>query len=240
MLNDRQLNIGLSQDALSHRKSERVKGARRAMNRGGVPLTRSYRVAMITAATLSAALLLAPAPGLGQNMRQLTIFDREGNIVRTIGEPDRYSQPNFSPDRSRVAVIIQPDLWVFDLATGNGTQITSRQRGRVRAPVWSPDGSQLAYVARRDSNFSLYRKASNGENEEELVYEHLDGRITLTDWSLDGRFLSFYSADVWGGGTLYLLPLDGDGQAIEVARSEFSIMEARLSPDSRFLAYRSN
>ena len=240
MLNDRQLKIGLSQDALSHRKSERVKGARRAMNRGGVPQTRSYLVAMITAATLSAALLLAPAPGLGQNMRQLTIFDREGNIVRTIGEPDRYSQPKFSPDRSRVAVIIQPDLWVFDLATGNGTQITSRQRGRVRTPVWSPDGSQLAYVARRGSNFSLYRKASNGGGEEELVYEHLDAVIRLTDWSLDGRFLSFYSADARRGGTLYLLPLDGDGQAIEVARSEFSIMEARLSPDSRFLAYRSN
>jgi len=39
---------------------------------------------------------------------------------------------------------------------------------------------------------------------------------------------------------LYLLPLDGDGQAIEVASSESIMVEARLSPNSRFLAYRSD
>ena len=214
-------------------------------------MKRSYRVAMITAATLSAALLLAPAPGLGQLprgvLRQLTVFDREGNVVRTIGEPDEYTRPSFSPDRTRVAVIVDngfedEDLWVFDLATGNGAQITtstSQERKRVLAPVWSPDGSQVAYVVWRDSYFRLYRQTVNGEGEEELLYQHSSWPITLTDWSLDGRFLSFYSAD-FTGGTLYLLPLDGDGQAIEVARSESTIVEARLSPDSRFLAYRSD
>ena len=209
-------------------------------------MKRSYRVATTTAATQSAALLLAPAPGLGQLPpvpRQLTVFDGDGNVVSTIGEPDTYMRPSFSPDRTRVAVILakeNEDLWVFDLATGNGTQITSSQpEERVLAPVWSPDGSQVAYVVWRDSCFGLYREASSGEGEAELLYQHSGWPITLTDWSLDGRFLSFYSADLFGG-TLYLLPLDGDGQAFEAARSESAIVEARLSPDSRFLAYRSD
>ena len=68
------------------------------------------------------------------------MFDRDGNVVHTIGERDTYSQPVFSPDRTRVAVIKRAatrDLWVLDVATGNGTRITFSQDGeRVEAPVW--------------------------------------------------------------------------------------------------------
>lgn len=239
-------------------------------------MKRSYQGAMVTAMTLS-AVLLAPPPGLGQPTegerarsaseqrekalleargRQLTVFDRQGHVVHTIGERDMYSQPVFSPDGTRVAVIKRPptadggwgtrDLWVLDVATGHGTQITSSHNGeRVEAPVWSPDGSQVAYVVVRGGFDNLYRQASNGEGEEELLYQHPGGEITLTDWSLDGRFLSFFSAYPFfsanlAESTLYLLPLDGDGHAIEIARSESIVAEARLSPDSRFLAYRSD
>ncbi len=220
----------------------------------------AYQVVMVTA-VVSAALLLAPASGLGQVAderaslaqrfedmgRQITVFDREGNVVNTIGAPDMYSQPVFSPDRTHVAVIRRDfaagtqDLWVFDLATGKLTRITSsRSWESVHSPVWSPDGSQIAYVTVRGSYYVLYRQTLDGEGEEELLYQHPGGMIMLADWSLDGRFLSFYSAGYVLGGQLYLLPLDGDGQAIEVARSESTMVEARLSPDSRFLAYRSD
>ena len=222
----------------------------------------SYHVAMVTVVALSAS-LLAPQPGLGQTTdderaaqqrsrlnalleaqaRQLTVFDRDGNVVNTIGERDTYSQPVLSPDGTRVAVLKRAqtwDFWVLDVATGNGTQMTSSHEGeRVKAPVWSPDGSQIAYVAVRGGRDGLYRQASNGEGEEELLYQHPGGEISLAEWSLDGRFLSFFSADL-SGSALYLLPLGADGQAIEVVRSESPIVEARLSPDSRFLAYRSD
>ena len=191
----------------------------------------SYHVAMVTVVALSAS-LLAPQPGLGQTTdderaaqqrsrlnalleaqaRQLTVFDRDGNVVNTIGERDTYSQPVLSPDGTRVAVLKRAqtwDFWVLDVATGNGTQMTSSHEGeRVKAPVWSPDGSQIAYVAVRGGRDGLYRQASNGEGEEELLYQHPGGEISLAEWSLDGRFLSFFSADL-SGSALYLLPLGG-------------------------------
>src|ERR1700730_4312200 len=223
-----------------------------------------------TAAALCAALLLAPLPGQGQapedekakakaaakakqvavtfeqNARVLTVFDRDGKTVAEIGDRAIYGQPVFSPDRTRVALIKTDlagetaDLWVIDVATSKTTRITtSKAREPVQAPVWSPDGKQVAYVALRDSSLTAFRKASNGEGAEELLYKHPGFNFLLTDWSADGRYLIYSSTDL-GGGMLYALPLEGERQPIELFRSTFQVLGARISPDNRFIAYRSN
>ena len=226
---------------------------------------------MATAA-LSAALLLAPVPALGQSPAQvnatdqararriaerfervarvLTVFDRQGNVVTTLGERAIYQDPVFSPDRTRLAVTKfdleseTKDLWVLDSATGNSTRITSNAHEAlewVSTPVWSPDGSQLAYAALRGGYEGLYRKASNGEGPEELLYRYPGANLRLADWSLDGRFLSFSTTDL-SGGILYALPLSGDGdrKPIEIFRSESQLLGLGFSPDSRFLTYTSD
>ena len=228
----------------------------------------TYQVAMVmVTAALCAALLLAPAPGLGQtpapatardqavraqrlaeqlerNARVLTVFDRQGKVLSTVGERAIYRDPVFSPDRTRLAVVKldlesdTEDLWVLDVASGKSTRITSNQtRARNRHPVWSPDGSQVAYVTFGSGYFSLYRKASNGEGTEELLYQNPAdaGGWSIGDWSMDGRFLSSSTAD----GTGYALPLAGDGERkpIEVFRSKLRVGGSSFSPDSRFLAY---
>ncbi len=238
----------------------------------------TYQFAMVMAAVaLSAALLLAQAPAPGQapapakagdpagdkakalrakriaqeferDAKVLTVFDRQGKVVTTVGERALYDDPVFSPDGTRLAVHKEDlesetdDFWVLDVATGNSTRITSSQKGdNARAMVWSPDGSQLAYAALRGGYEGLYRKASNGEGTEELLYQHPGGEMFLRDWSLDGRFLSFSTTDL-SGGTLYALPLGGDGERkpIEVFRSTSQVRGSGLSPDSRFLSYSSD
>jgi Tol biopolymer transport system component len=181
-----------------------------------------------------------------QNASQLTLFDRQGKLVAPIGPRDLYTQPVLSPDRSHVAVIVVDprkqtnDLFVVDVASGQRTQITTSQmREPVAAPAWSPDGKSVGYVAMRGSRYGIYRRAADGSGPEERLYEHAGGPIVLTDWSLDNKFLSYYASDL-AGSSLFLLPLDGDRQPVEVAHSEKQIVAARLSPDNRFLAYRSN
>ena len=97
----------------------------------------------------------------------------------------------------------------------------------------------MAYVALRGSRYTILRKLSDGSGAEETIYAHEGGPIVLTDWSLDGRYLSFYTTDL-SGSTLFLLPVDGDRKPIETAKSDKEMVAARLSPDSRLLAYRSN
>lgn len=183
------------------------------------------------------------------NAQILHLYDRAGKVIATIDQRDFYNQPTISPDKTRIAVIKNhpetetQDAWVIDVATGRGTRITtaSQSRDLTRAPVWSPDGKQLAYVSLRSGTEGLYRKASSGEGPEELLYKHPGFGMNLMGWSLDGRYLSYFTTDL-SGGILYLLPLEGSGERkpIEAFRSTSTVQGARLSPDSRFLSYMSN
>lgn len=216
-------------------------------------------------AALAAALLFVPVTSHAQlprdpverarvvaqimemNARQLTLFDRQGRPVTTVGTRDLYNQPVFSPDATRMAVV-RPDLeketndlWVIDNASGTAIQLTvSKTRENAGSPAWSPDGKLIAYVALRDGYFGLYRKASNAQGDEELLYKG-SAPMTLTDWSQDGKYLTYFSTDLTGGG-LYALPLAGTGERkpIEVYRTKSQNQGPRLSPDSRIMTYTSN
>ncbi len=182
-----------------------------------------------------------------QNARTFTLFSREGTPLKTVGARGMYGNVALSPDATRVAYVKADlnketnDLWVMDLATGSEVQMTSGQaREGANSPVWSPDGSQLAYTALRGGTFAVYRRRANGEGAEELLYR-LPGIAFPTDWSADGKYLSLSWGDL-GGSTLSALPLDGTGERkpVEVFRSPKQLQGGRISPDGRLIAYVSN
>jgi len=174
--------------------------------------------------------------------RQLIVLDRHGTKLATPAGPSTWGQPAMSPDGRRAAVVRtdpqtgNQDIWTVDLATGKSAALTD-DASPDTAPVWSPDGRYIAFVSTRGDYTNIYRKVWNQSRSEELVYRNEPGAsgLVLTDWSADGRFLSFYSADV-----LCVLPLAGDRKPIEVARTEFSTIGGRFSPDGRQLAYLSD
>ena len=157
------------------------------------------------------------------------------------GEPGFYSQAAFSPDGSRLAVIKRDidtdaqDVWTFDINSGRGRAVTSDASPHA-APVWSPDGRSVAYVSVRDNTHGIYRRSADGTGAEERLYVHSTGAaIVLTDWSADGKFLSF-----WSGDTMFVLPLEGDRKPIELKKEDFLGRGGRFSPDNRFFAFNSN
>jgi hypothetical protein len=167
--------------------------------------------------------------------QQLTVIDRSGAIVNRVGDPGLYQQAALSPDGSMLAAAKSDadgnqDIWIFDVATGRGRSL-GMEESAESAPVWSADGRSIAYVSMRSNTHGIYRRAIDGSGAEEQLYVHNTGNtLFLTDWSADGRLLTF-----WAQETLYVMPVSGDRTPIAVPGG--TARGGRFSPDSRFLAF---
>ena len=187
--------------------------------------------------------LVLPRPR-GPQLQQVTIFDRRGQIVKKVGEPGLYTQPSFSPDAGRLLVAKadlqtgQSDLWTIELASGKTTRLTNDTLPKA-GPLWSPDGKYIYYTSFRNGDWPVLRRASDGTGSEELVFKYTPGAgLNVTDISPDGRFIVCDS-----GGVILVVPLTGDPASrkeIEYLRDEFTDNVGRLSPDGKFLAFRSD
>lgn len=181
-------------------------------------------------------------------LEQVTVFDRAGKVLQRLGEPGVWRNPTLSPDGRQVAVrkLVREtsffNIWTFDLESGDETAVTD-DRHPDNWPVWSPDGLEVAYMSRREPFAHIYRKSRDGTGDPIDIFSYEPGAyLTLTDWSHDGRFLSFNDGCQ---GVLYVVPLAGDGgpaepKAMEWVRDEFQVALARFSPDSRHIAYLSD
>ena len=175
--------------------------------------------------------------------RQLTWFNRQGEILARPGEPAPYGTMKVSPDGSKAAVVQndsrQPgnaDIWVVDLMSGASTRFTF-DPGRDTQPVWSPDGRSIAWQSNRGSAPDIYRKAADGSGIDEPLGAPAMA-TNLTDWTHNGYLIFSMNGD------LYALPAeaDADGKRTPIAVIQSPAFErgAYVSPDSRWIAYMSS
>jgi serine/threonine protein kinase len=175
---------------------------------------------------------------------QHTWFDRQGKPTGTFGEPNGDSGVRLSPDGTRAAERdagerTRGDIWLLDFARGVRTRLTFRQN-LGSSPVWSPDGSRIAFSA-GDSIDTIYEKSASGAGEEKELLKKPGEIKEPTSWSPDGRFLLYTTENVPKTGVdLWVLPLEGDRKAVPLLRTDFNEGLGDFSPDGRWVAYVSN
>jgi Tol biopolymer transport system component len=210
----------------------------------GSPVTVMEQVAGVQGAALghfsvskTGTLLFRSISG---NNRQLTWYNRQGEVGGRPGEPAPYGTMKVSPDGSKAVVVQrdprQPDnedLWIVDLTSGASTRFTFEPTFDGQ-PVWSPDGRFIAWMAFRNNQMGLYRKAADGSGTDELLGAP-PGFSNLTDWTHSGFFIFTMKGDV------YAMPAEADAAGnrtpIPVVQSPGNERGAYVSPDSRWIAY---
>ncbi|MGD1095682.1 MAG: protein kinase, partial [Bryobacteraceae bacterium] len=202
----------------------------------GVGIVNILPVAMFSASTNVVAYRT------NSDKTQLAWYTRDGKVLDTAGEPDRYADLALSPDGTREAFdrtdpgTLKRDLWIFDLSRRVSTRLTFHP-GLDSHPVWSPDSEHIAFHSIRDGPGNLYQKAANGAGEEELLFKSNEDKVP-DDWSSDGRFL-MYAVSV-SQVQIFVLPLAGDRHPVLYLANQFANGQGKFSPDHRWVAYRSN
>jgi serine/threonine protein kinase/Tol biopolymer transport system component len=170
---------------------------------------------------------------------ELTWFDRTAKSLGVAGASGEYADPELSPDGKFVAFGrgSPGDIWVLDIGKNNLPSRLTTDPAADSNPRWSPDGQTIAFTSDREGGANLYSRAVGVVADDKLLFKD-DAAKTLTDWSRDGKYLAYIA-----GGDVWALPLSGESKErkpVRVTETKFTEYYARISPDSRWIAYDSN
>jgi serine/threonine-protein kinase len=177
------------------------------------------------------------------------------NQAKGLTAPTRaYGTPQISPDGQRVAVAVfsgnKSDVWVYEIARPNLTRLTFDEHSH--APIWSPDGKQIAFGSAREAGWEILVKPADGSDVEKTVVSAEAHPLSILEipssWSPDGKFLAYWtvgfeSREVW------IKPLQDEQKPQPFLWRKFSTPQARFiaapysfkfSPDGRWVAYTSD
>jgi len=178
----------------------------------------------------------------GAGFANLVSFDRAGKQVGVHGEPGNYFDVELSDDGNRLAVVAidrgqrTRDVFLVDLATNRRTRF-SFEPFSDENPVWSPgkDPRHIMYRSRREANFAIYQKATNGSGVPELILNP----GTPRSWSPDGRFVLFTTNSQATSVDLWTLEVS-NRKAVPYLATPAIESTGQFSPDGKWIAYQTN
>ena len=177
----------------------------------------------------------------------LVWVDRHG-VEEPIGMPARaYGPPRLSPDGARVALGIaqeeNTEIWIGDLARGTQRRLTISP-DMDGLPVWTPDGRQIIFMSARNGALNWYRQSADGTGAVERLTTSESHQWPVSITSQGTRVFGFKRAPKINDVIMADLTPAPSGaarapRAAPIVRTLFAGDFPEISPDGRYLAYKS-
>src|SRR5687768_12305739 len=103
------------------------------------------------------------------------------------------------------------EIYIISVENGSLHNLTHNRTDDEHA-VWSPDGSQIAYVSDRDGSSDIFVMSADGSNQRRLTYH---GSNQFPVWSPDGSqiaYISHLSSNPFSDFYIYVMGVDGSNQ----------------------------
>jgi serine/threonine-protein kinase len=181
---------------------------------------------------------LAYIPASPDEFDEPVWIDMAGS-VEPVGVPQRiYDQVRVSPDGTQLLLgsgkRARGDLWLYTLAGGRLTRITSDQT--CTNAFWMPDRRRVVYRT-EERGYHIKIQPIDGSQAPKVIYSDPDP-VTVSDITPDGAVVLFHK---YGNmqSDLMMVPTDGSAPARPLWQQPGSQFAGAVSPDGRWLAYTS-
>ncbi len=153
----------------------------------------------------------------------LYVMDADGRHQRRLTKTPFFMTFQWSPDGSKFLFqssyedrsnkgkdgIASSAIYVMNVDGTKQKRLTPIE-GIDSFPAWSLDGEQIAFTSNRDGNMDIYVMKADGSDIRRLTNDKADDMNSI--WSPNGEKIAFTSYRREGGGSVYLVGVDGVGE----------------------------
>ena len=143
---------------------------------------------------------------------------------------------SLSPTGARAAFEYRGEIITVPAEKGDDRNLSQSVGAHDRSPVWSPDGSRIAWFTDETGEYELRIGAQDGKGTPRKIRVSGAGYYEDIEWSPDGKFISYSD----NSHSLYLLDV-ASGVSTKLSSNEMyrpeKVLDHSWSPDSKWLAY---
>jgi TolB protein len=187
------------------------------------------------------------ATGVASRFGAVFVMSSDGSDKRRLTASAFDTSPTWSPDGREIAFArceryasspprCAQDLIAVDPAGGRSRRLTRTPRLSETVPVWSPDGSRIAFVAVAPIDAlelqgleGVYVMNRDGTDARRVVaQQYLDNDVSGLAWSADGKTIAFETAPTFDCRAISLV--DVDSGAVRPLTSCARPVESTVAP----------
>jgi serine/threonine protein kinase len=186
-------------------------------------------------------------------LSKLVVLDLKGKEISNplSNESRDYRDFRLAPNGKQVAVTVNESsgnttashIWLYDIASGYGRQLTYGEGAKNRAPAWTVNGKRIVYLSDRNGGVEILRKAIDGSGKDDLLYQSKSA-IDSLGVSVDGILIfgnllassgmRLHQADIW------TIQSGSGGSPSKFMASTADVSLPRFSPNGKWVAYASD